>query len=88
VVLAEERNRQATATALVSDYPSTFRAWYTVAILLVAYIFSFIDRQILSLLVAPVRRDLRITDTQMSLLIGLSFCSVLFLPRPAFRAAG
>jgi MFS family permease len=64
-------------------YPSTARAWYTVIILLCAYIFSFIDRQILNLLVAPVRRDLGITDTQMSLLIGFSFAlfySILGLP--------
>ena len=64
-------------------YPSTAWAWYTVAILLSAYIFSFIDRQILNLLVAPVRRDLGITDTEMSLLIGFSFAvfySVLGLP--------
>jgi len=65
------------------SYPSTRWAWYTVAILLCAYIFSFIDRQILNLLVAPVRRDLGITDTEMSLLIGFSFAlfySVLGLP--------
>jgi MFS family permease len=65
------------------NYPSTGWAWYTVAILLCAYIFSFIDRQILNLLVAPVRRDLGITDTQMSLLIGFSFAlfySMLGLP--------
>ncbi len=44
-----------------------------VAILMVAYMFSFIDRQILNLLVAPVRRDLAISDTQISYLLGLSF---------------
>src|SRR5207249_3312518 len=39
-----------------------------------------VDRQILSLLVQPIRRDLGITDTQMSLLIGFSFaiCFTLF----------
>ncbi len=54
-------------------YPSNLRAWSTVAILMVAYVLSFIDRQILNLLVAPIRRDLMISDTQMSLLMGLSF---------------
>src|SRR5262249_39505616 len=34
---------------------------------------SFIDRQILTLLVGPIKRDLAISDTQMSLLMGLSF---------------
>ena len=40
---------------------------------MVVYVFSFIDRQILSLLVGPIRRDLAISDTQMSLLMGFSF---------------
>ena len=47
--------------------------WFVVAILMVAYVFSFVDRQILNLLVAPIRRDLGISDTQMSLLMGFSF---------------
>jgi len=70
-------------TEINRDYPSATWAWYTVVILLCAYIFSFIDRQILNLLVAPVRRDLGITDTEMSLLIGFSFAlfySMLGLP--------
>jgi MFS family permease len=54
-------------------YPTSLAAWTTVAILMVAYMLSFIDRQILSLLVEPIRRDLAINDTQMSLLMGLSF---------------
>jgi MFS family permease len=56
-----------------NGYPSATRAWVTVAILMVAYVLSFIDRQILNLLVGPIRRDLMISDTQMSLLMGLSF---------------
>ena len=48
-------------------------AWYVVGVLTLAYVFSFIDRQILSLLVTPLRHDLRISDTQISLLQGLSF---------------
>lgn len=56
-----------------ATYPTPARAWLTVAILLVAYVLSFVDRQILNLLVEPIRRDLQITDTQMSLLMGLSF---------------
>ena len=54
-------------------YPSTVYAWYVVGVLTLVYVFSFIDRQILNLLVAPIRRDLGITDTQMSYLMGLSF---------------
>ncbi len=46
---------------------------YVIAVLMLAYTFSFIDRQILSLLVEPMKKDLQINDTQMSLLQGLSF---------------
>jgi len=56
-----------------NNYPTTGRAWFTVVILLLAYVLSFIDRQILNLLVGPIRADLGISDTQMSLLMGLSF---------------
>lgn len=55
------------------DYPSPAYAWYVVGVLTVAYVFSFIDRQIMSLMVGPIKRDLNITDFQISLLIGTSF---------------
>ncbi len=54
-------------------YPSLGYSWYVVGVLMVIYVFSFVDRQILSLLVGPIRRDLAISDTQMSLLMGFSF---------------
>lgn len=55
------------------QYPSGGYAWYVVGVLTFVYVFSFVDRQILNLLVRPIRRDLGISDTQMSLLMGLSF---------------
>jgi MFS family permease len=57
------------------SYPSEQYAWYVVGVLTLAYVFSFIDRQILTLLVGPIKRDLAISDTQMSLLMGLSFAA-------------
>lgn len=56
-----------------ASYPSRIYAWYVVAVFVVAYTFSFIDRQILSLLVEPIKRDLHITDTEISLLLGIAF---------------
>lgn len=47
--------------------------WYVVGVLMLIYVFSFVDRQILSLLVGPIRKDLGISDTEMSYLLGLSF---------------
>jgi MFS family permease len=63
--------------------PTKAYGWYVVAVLMLAYVCSFIDRQILALMVGPIRRDLGISDTQMSLLMGLSFAlfySFLGLP--------
>ncbi|MEK6806389.1 MAG: MFS transporter [Pseudomonadota bacterium] len=40
---------------------------------MLAHVLSFVDRQILNLLVGPIRKDLGISDTEMSLLMGLSF---------------
>ena len=54
-------------------WPSPFRAWFAVAVFNVALIFSFIDRQIMSLLVQPIKQDLQISDTGMSLLMGTAF---------------
>src|SRR5436190_2819445 len=56
-----------------NSYPPPWYAWYVVIILTIAFVFSFIDRLILNLLVGPIRRDLGISDTQMSLLMGFSF---------------
>ena len=54
-------------------YPPSGYAWYVVGVLTLAYIFSFIDRQILSLMAIPIQQDLGIGDKQMSLLMGASF---------------
>ena len=62
---------------------SSRRAWYAVAILTLANVSGFLDRQVMSLLVVPIKRDLHITDTEMSYLLGLSFAvlyTVLGLP--------
>jgi len=46
---------------------------YVLGLLLAAYVLSFIDRNILALMVDPIRRDLQISDFQMSLLQGSAF---------------
>lgn len=55
------------------DWPRPAYAWYVVVVLTLAYTCSFIDRQILTLLIEPIRRDLQINDTQVALLGGLAF---------------
>lgn len=65
-----------------------FYPWYVVAVLTFAFTVAFIDRQILSLLVQPIRRDLGISDTQISLLAGFAFAVFYsFLGVPIARLA-
>jgi MFS family permease len=61
------------AATAPAGYPPRRYAWYVVGVLTLAYIFSFIDRQILSLMVGPIQHDLGIGEKQMSLLMGASF---------------
>ncbi|RMF09666.1 MAG: MFS transporter [Alphaproteobacteria bacterium] len=56
-----------------APWPSPVTGWYSVTILMLAYIASYVDRQILTQLVGPIRADLGISDTQFSLLHGLAF---------------
>jgi MFS family permease len=70
---ATKPNQPAAASATSVPWPKPIYAWYTVGVLMLAYTNSFIDRQILSLLIEPIRRDLQINDTQVSLLAGIAF---------------
>src|SRR3546814_12883367 len=48
-------------------------AWAMLAVLIGLLILSFIDRQIISLMVDPIRADLGVDDFQISLLQGAAF---------------
>ncbi len=48
-------------------------AWYVVVVLMVAAALSLLDRLLIGQLVEPIKRDLQISDFQVSLLQGLSF---------------
>jgi MFS family permease len=48
-------------------------AFYVVGVLLLAYILSFMDRTVLSLLIEPIRADLNLSDTSIGVLIGFGF---------------
>lgn len=54
-------------------WPDRKYAWYVAAILTAAYTLSYIDRQVLGLLLEPIRRQLNLSDTQASLLAGSAF---------------
>ncbi|MEL0305322.1 MAG: MFS transporter, partial [Halieaceae bacterium] len=48
-------------------------AWWALVLLTATYTFSFIDRQIINLLVDPIRSDLSLSDSEVSFLQGLAF---------------
>lgn len=48
-------------------------AWFVVVVLTLAFTLSMIDRMILTLLVEPIKRDLGLSDTELSLLHGFAF---------------
>jgi MFS family permease len=48
-------------------------AWYAVVFLTLAASLSTIDRQVLALMIGPIKRDLGISDSQIGLLGGLAF---------------
>jgi predicted MFS family arabinose efflux permease len=53
-------------------YTRSYR-YYVLALLVLGNAVSFIDRTILSILLEPIKLDLRLTDTQLGLLGGLAF---------------
>lgn len=61
-----------------SQYPAATVGWSAVSIFTALYILSFVDRKLLSLMVAPIQRDLQITDFEFGLLQGFAF-SLLYV---------
>ncbi len=56
--------------------PQDEKARLVLAMLLVVYVFNFLDRMLLSILAAPIQSDLGLTDGQMGLLGGLAFAAL------------
>jgi len=61
----------------VSEDPPTsdFYRWYVLGVLVVVYIFNFIDRSILGILLEPIKQDLGASDTAMGFLGGIAFAA-------------
>ena len=78
----------ALAEPALSRTPSTRYAWYVVAILTLANISANVDQFVLALLVGPIKRDLGISDVQMSYLGGPAFALLyVILGLPLARLA-
>ena len=54
------------------DQAKKHRTW-ALWILIIVYIFNFIDRQIVNILQEDIKADLKLTDTQLGMMTGLTF---------------
>lgn len=73
----------ADAPAEAVSWPNTRYAWYVLFLLILVYAIATLDRVVIGLLVDSMQRDLGLSDTGISLLIGLAFAlfyTVLGLP--------
>lgn len=64
------------------ERPSPLRAWSTVGILSLLYGFGTLDRQIMALLVGPIKRDLGFSDMEIGVLQGMAFALFFVLASP------
>ena len=60
------------ATSTHDQFSAGYR-WYALFILTLGYIFNFVDRQVMTILLEPIKTEFGATDTQMGLLTGLAF---------------
>jgi MFS family permease len=63
-------------------------AWYVVVVLMLANVSAFVDRQILGVLVGPIKRDFGISDAEMSYLAAAFSLFFAVLGLPIARLAG
>jgi len=62
------------STAASDHYPqASGRQSYAVGLFFLCFVFSYIDRQIVSILVQPIKASLTLSDTQIGLLQGFAF---------------
>jgi predicted MFS family arabinose efflux permease len=67
------RDQTAPPVAVTGPQSGGVYAWIVVATLCVVYSFNYLDRQFLSVLAEPVKRELHLSDTQLGLLTGPMF---------------
>ncbi len=56
-----------------AEAPADIYRWYVLGVLMIVYAFSFMDRQIVSILLEDLRAEFLLNDTQLGLLSGIAF---------------
>jgi len=59
-------------------------SWYVLVLLMFSYALAYVDRQLLNLVVDPIKHSLLISDTQLSLIQGVAFVIAYLLAAPVF----
>lgn len=75
---AKPQNNESQGRIDVREQPGIFSEAtrrYALGMLVIIYTFNFIDRQILSILLEPIKLDLGLSDTQLGLLTGFAFAA-------------
>jgi MFS family permease len=67
---------------------SPAKGWYLTIVMFLIYVSGQIDRQIMAMLVEPMKRDLHFTDAQMGVLLGLGFSLAYALTTPVAALLG
>jgi len=74
----ESKHFQSSLLHLVSEPAPTVGgpyAYYVLGVLFLVTVFNFIDRQILAILLQPIKEDLKISDTALGFLTGFAFAA-------------
>lgn len=56
-----------------APWPSTLSSYYTIFVFAIVVMFTVIDRQVLGLMIEPIKHDFQISDTKAALLLGAAF---------------
>lgn len=80
-VAATVQHHSGAASATVRDGPY---AWYVLFVLTVCYTLAYVDKQIIALLVGPIKQHFGLSDTAISMLIGIAFTGSYVLMGLAF----
>ena len=64
---------EVTPKAAAEQFPARAAAWYAVWMIALANALDSVDRGGIALLIEPIKRDLHLSDTEVSLLTGFSF---------------
>ena len=71
-VRADELLNEGAAASTQAPWPKPGLAWYAVFILAVVLMLGTIENSIINYLIKPIKRDFRLSDLQMSVLIGIA----------------